>query len=97
VKFEGASRWTCHRLPYRRGVSVYSDKYGPYTKNVFAGDGLNGGGENNDETHAGPDSASLSTDRRDPVGPQRFGSRSTFGTSPYNVVSSINVCTHRVR
>ncbi len=91
VKFEGAVGGRVTDTVSAR-VSVYSDKYGPYTKNVFAGDGLNGGGENNDDTHAGRIQLRYQPTDEIRLDLSVFGSRSTFGTSPYNVVSSINVC-----
>src|SRR6266403_5079492 len=91
VKFEGAYGGPITDALSAR-VSLYSDKYGPYTKNVFAGDGLNNGGENNDDTHAGRLQIRYQPTDEIRLDVSVFGSRSTFGTSPYNVVSTINVC-----
>jgi len=86
VKFEGAYGGPITDALSAR-VSLYSDKYGPYTKNVFPGDG-----ENNMDTQAGRVQVRYQANDAIRLDVSVFASRSTFATSPYNVVSSINLC-----
>jgi iron complex outermembrane recepter protein len=86
VKFEGAYGGPINDVLSAR-VSLYSDKYGPYTKNIYPGDG-----ESNDDTQAGRIQVRYHPSDTVAFNLSAFASRSTFGTSPYNSIPTINIC-----